>query len=206
MVVLRLPYKNKRLQVPITSGEVTPSLYQEWGPLLSEFKYEFKRYAAKHFRKNHKTPYIFHPATNDFGANFFITEFFDMYPEMKVSMFYFGGFDGIKLENRALYKLLYQLYDHYTKLTEQGQSKEIALEKTFKKFDDYVKVKIQEVGTTQVIANNLEIRPLMGFMQRKALDETRNKLARTKRDVEVLKIRDKIEELEEIDSTVSVMP
>ena len=205
MVVVRAPPAGEGPLVGLTRGELLPDLYRQFGPHLSDFDVSFKRHMALAGQKNFKAPLIFHPSMGDQETNYFVTEFFDVYPELKISMFDLTGMAGIRLQNRALYKLLYQLFGHYKRLVQQGLPKQRAFDKTLEKFDDHVKEKVQRMGTTQVIASNLQVRPMLSFLQREALDVTRNKLARSQRDVELLKMRDAIQEMEEIDSTVGLL-
>lgn len=179
-----------------------PELYQQYAPYFADYNRKFIEFAAVNLHQHANVPYIFNDKNPDNEINFFITEFFDMYPEMKISLFYFGGTEAIRMENRGIYKLLLHFYKHFERLTSQGVKSKRALELTFDKYDDYVKVKMQETATTQVIAKSLQIRPLLGYLERDSLDTTRNKLARTQRDVELLGLRHQLRDLEELESTV----
>jgi hypothetical protein len=203
-VVIRIPCKRKGLFVSLTRGEIIPEAYQQFSPFFSDYNRTFEAFVGINAHENFRIPYIFHPHTPNSEINYFVTEFFDMYPEMKISMFYLGGIDGIQMENRGIYKLLMRLHNHFKKLKKNGYDQVKALEMTFKKFDDYVNVKMQEVATTQVIAKSLRIRPLLKYLEKDTLDITRNKLAQVQRDIEVNELKDKINNIEEIDSNVKI--
>lgn len=181
---------------------MVPEVYQQWGPFFAEYNSKFVDWATFNMDQQKSRPYIFNPKSPDTELNFFITEFFDLYPEMKISLFYFGGAEAIQMENRGVYKLLVHFFKHFERLKRGGLDAEGALEKTFAKFDDYVRVKMQEVSTTQVIAQSLRVRPLLSFLQADSFKLASNKLAKTQRDVEFLEMGDRLGGLEEVDSSV----
>ena len=172
--------------------------------LLLVFKAKFKEYATLNLHQDFRKPYIYNKHTINHEINFFITEFFDVYPEMKVSMFYFGGIDGVKLENRGIYKLLSKLYKQFLRFKKEGKKEERALELTFQKFDDYVKLKMEEVASTQVIAKSLRVRPLMNALQIETLDITKNKLSRIQRDQEIANMEKNIKNMQDFESSVRI--
>lgn len=204
MVVNCIPFENQRLHVSLTSGELAPEIFKQYAPYLADYDMRFIEYVTFNIHQDFRKPFIYNKHTASQEINFFVTEFFDLYPEMKVSMFYFGGIDGVKLENRGIYKLLSRLFKEFQNLQKRGIKQDKALEMTFQRYDDYVKLKMEEVASTQVIAKSLRVRPLLNALQMESMDITKNRLSRIDRDIELSKMKEQINEMDDFEASVGL--
>lgn len=122
---------------------------------------------------------------------------------MKISTFQYAGAQAVKVENKALYKLLVRLYSAYQKGIKAGASKKVSLEKAFKKYEDHIKVRMEEIKTTEMIATSLKAKNLINYIQQDALTETFYKMQRAKRDIGFDEIKEEIQTIHDFEASVS---
>ena len=124
---------------------------------------------------------------------------------MKISTFQYGGASAVKLENKALYKLLSRLYSEYVKQTKAGYSKKKSLQRAFEKYEDHIKVRMEEIKTTEIIATSLKAKNLINYIQQDALTETFYKMQRAKRDIGYDELKEDINFMFDFEGSVSLI-
>lgn len=122
---------------------------------------------------------------------------------MRISTFQFAGASAVRLENKALYKLLLRLYNEFSKHLKKGLSNERALQKAFTKYEDYIQVRMEEIKTTEIIAKSLKAKRLIDFIQKDSMMETYYKMQRVQRDIGYEEMKEAIQNLDDFEGSVS---
>lgn len=173
---------------------------KELGPLINYLDYQFKtevvhsgRYKIKEKKDKEVNE---HEKLIEEDREYFINELFDRYPQMR-GVTIFDNVDATRSQNSQLYKVVESLYRKYRNRLRSGFFRDQAFKDVVQEFQDYVDLRLVEVGRTENIANSLRAMNFVDYLKAQKIEESHYKSQQLERDSRFEEIENIVDKLKE---------
>jgi len=167
---------------------------KDLGPLINYIDFKFKTEIVHGGKNKIKAKYDEEATEQEIKANedrdYFINELFDRYPQMR-GMTIFDNLDETRNKNSQLYKVVETLYRKYREKLRAGFIRENAFLNVVNDFQDYIDLRLVEVGRTENIANSMRAMTFVDYLRAQKIKESHYKSKQLERDTQF----DEIEEI-----------